>query len=143
MAATTLSAILERFEAVLQAAPLRLTLTRHPYGDKLEANAITDDAVSIQSVGLIGARSQSNYAEARMERITVTLHRALSFSGYQAQRDLSDLCDAVVQALIADGADHDYDVTEEKGSRKQVLPKDSDVAQAQISLCVDYDWNEA
>lgn len=143
MAATTLSAILTRFETVVQAAPLSLTLSKQPFGDTLEPNTIISTLVRIVAGGMVSQRSQSNYSEARIERITVTLYQAMNFDGYGAQRDLADLCDDVVQALIADGPDQGYDVTEEKGSRKITRMKDADICQAQVNLLVDYDWNEA
>lgn len=143
MAATTISAIIERFEKVLTSPPLNLTISTQPFGDDVEGNAIVDAMFRVVSGGMVGQRSQSNYAEARMDRVTVTLQQKLRFDGYQAQRDLTDLADDVVRAMIADGLDYSYDVTEEKGSRKIVHPKKTDICRMDIGFICDYDWNEA
>lgn len=143
MAATTLSAILTRFESVLTTAPLSLTLSQQPFSDETEPNAVVDTLVRVTSGGLAGLKSQSNYAEARLERVTVTLQQPLGFDGYGAQRALSDLADDVAKAIIADGPGHGYDVTEERGSRKQVNPKKTELCRLEIHFLVDYDWLES
>ncbi len=142
MAATTLAAILERFEAVISTAPLSLTLSKQPFGDETEPNLVVDVLARVTSGGMAGQRSQSNHSEARMDRVIVSLQQAMKFDGYGAQRDLAILCDDVVRAIIADAIDQGYDVTEEKGSRKMSNPKKTDLVRADIGFLVDYDWLE-
>ena len=144
MAATTTSAILDRFERVLQSPPLSLTLSRVPFGDAtLEPNLSINTTFQVMSMGLVNNRPQSGNWEARIDRIAVRLYQRLDMDGYLAQRTLEDMCDAVAMALFADGPDHDYYAQEEKGSRKIQLPKKSDVLHADIQFLVDYDWNAA
>ncbi len=142
MAATTLAAILERFETVLTTAPLSLTLSQQPFSDETEPNAVVDTLARVTAGGLVGQRGQSNYAEARIDRVVVTLQQPMGFDGYSAQRALSDLADDVSRAMIADGPSAGYDVTEERGSRKTVNPKKTELCRLEINFFVDYDWSE-
>ncbi len=140
--ATTSSAILERIETVLQAQPLSLTLAPNPFTDDVVPNTLVAETVRVQSGGIVNDTDVSNYTVLRLERITVTLQRALQFEGYEAQRDLQDLLDRIERAVIADGADHDYMVRVEKGSRKITRKKDSDVCEASLSFIADYMFSE-
>jgi hypothetical protein len=143
MPATTASAILTRFETVLAAAPLSLTKSIHPFGIATEANTVVDTLFRVLYGGSAGMPlSQSNHSEARLDRITVSVHRTLKDDAYAAQRALADLCDSVVKAIIADGGSNGYNAFEDKGSRKIVRPKDTDLCVAEIQFIVDYDWNE-
>lgn len=140
--ATTSSAILERVEMVLQAQPLNLTLAPNPFTDDVVPNTLVSETVRVQSGGIVKDDDISNYTVLRLERITVTLQRALQFEGYEAQRDLQDVLDDIERAVIADGPDHDYMVTVEKGSRKITRKKDSDVCEASLHFIVDYMFSE-
>lgn len=140
--ATTSSAILERVEMVLQAQPLSLTLAPNPFTDDVVPNTLVAETVRVQSGGIVKDTDVSNYKVLRLERISVTLQRALQFEGYEAQRDLQDVLDDIERAVIADGPDHDYFVTVEKGSRKITRKKDSDVCEASLNFIVDYDFSE-
>ena len=155
MAATTLSAILERFDTVLQASPLLLLPTSNPFSDAAEPNANVGSYYTLLPAGLVHPDGTSNYSEARIDRITVKVQKPLDFNASRAIRELQDLCDAIERAIIADGPDHFYDATVEKGSRKVTRPKPprtpgstqptagSDLAEATIAFLVDYDYNEA
>lgn len=143
MAATTISAILERIEHLLVAEPLKLTLAPNPFTDDAIPNSMVGEMARVTSGGLVHSRSTSNYQAIRLDRVTVTVQQALQFEGYQAQRDLQDVLDTIERAVIADGPDHSYMAVVEKGSRKIVRKKDADVCEASINFLVDYDFNEA
>jgi len=143
MATQTTSGILERFEAVLQAPPCLLKPSSNPFTDTSEPNISIDTTYRLMAGGLIGTPLTTGYySEARMERVTVTLYKSMEFDGYQAQKDLADLLDVVARAIIADGPDNGYMVTEEKGSRKPVRPKGTDLCEASLSFMVDFDYTE-
>lgn len=152
MSETTLSAILDRFERVLESPPLSLTKSKVPFNDDkslvIEPNNVIDVLFSVSGGEMVSRTSQSNYSEARLDRVIVTLHKAMNFDAYAARRDLADMCDRVVRALIADGPDHSYDVSEERSSRKISRPKGdkgvpTDICRAEIHFFVDYDYSEA
>jgi hypothetical protein len=142
MAATTVSAIIERVEQVLVAEPLALTLNPDPFSDEGVPNSLVDTSCRVTSGGVVHSRSTSNYQALRIDRVTVTVQKTLSFEGYEAQRALQDLLDDIERAIIADGPEHGYMASVEKGSRKITRKKDSDVCQASIDFLVDYDYSE-
>ena len=147
MADTTLSAILLRIETVLtQSSGLGLTLSTDPFSGENVPGTLTNDTVRVRSGGQVGAPvCQSNFASARMDRVIVIVTRQLMGEGgaYQAQRDILDVLDDIERAVIADGPEHGFMVTVDKGARKVTHPKDSMVCEAEIGLIVDYDFNEA
>ena len=101
-----------------------------------------DSAFRLVPGGLVGQTCQSNYSTARIERIVVTVNRMTQFDAYDVQRALEDQLDAIERAIIADGPDHSYMASIEKGSRKVTRKKDSDVIEASINFLVDFDFSE-
>jgi hypothetical protein len=143
MAAQTISDILTRIETVLAASPLNLLLNPDPFSDEGVPNALVDTTCRVTSGGMVHSKSTSNHQALRIDRVTVTVQKTLKFEGYEAQRELQDLLDDVERAVIADGPDHGYMVSIEKGSRKITRKKDSDVVEASLNFLVDYDFSEA
>lgn len=143
MAATTISAILERIELVLIGQPLSLTLASDPYTDMGVPNALVNTTCRVTSGGIVNSRSTSNYQAVRIDRVTVTVQQQMQFEAYQAQRDLQDLLDSIERAVIADGPEHGFLVQVEKNSRKITKKKDTDVVEGAIHFLVDYDFSEA
>ena len=143
MAATTMSAILERFDTVLQDEPCLLKPSSNPFTDTSESNISIDTTYLLQAGGLVGTPLTTGYySDARVERVTISLYKTMEFDAYQAQKDLMDLLDVVERAVIADGPDNGYMVTVEKGSRKVTRPKGTDLCEAALSFLVDFDYSE-
>lgn len=141
MSATTMSAILARFATVLEAAPLSLVTSSTPFDVKDVPNDLVNTTYRLLSGGLIRDDDQSNYSTARVERVTVTVMQRMDFDAYQAQQDLSDLLDDIELAIIAEGNTVPLlGIRLEKGSRKVVRPKDSDIVEATLGFMVDYDF---
>jgi hypothetical protein len=144
MAETTISAILDRFATLLEAEPLNLVSAGDPFSDTAIPNVSVGSTYRLMSGGLVRDTQQSNYMSARVERVTVIVQAPLNFDGYQAQRDLQDVCDAIERAVIAAfGVAPKVGIAVEKGSRKITRKKDSDVCEASLSFQCDYDFNEA
>jgi len=143
MAAQTISGILERFEAVLSSPPLNLDPSPNPFTDEAVPNLSINDTFRVVAGGIVNDRTTSNFQSVRLDRITVTIAKTLDMDGYQAQRDLQDLLDTVERALIADGPEHGYFASPEKGSRKTERPKGTDLCRASLSMLVDYDFSSA
>jgi hypothetical protein len=141
MAATTMSAILTRFETVLEAPPINLVRAPQPFSDDQVPNALVDSSYRVMAGGIVRDEPTSNFQSMRVERVTVSVMQALKMDGYQAQRDLEDLCDVIERELIADGLAQGYLVSIEKGSKKAVRPKGTDICRAEVNLLVDYDWD--
>jgi hypothetical protein len=142
MSATTISAIIERIETVLAAEPLTLTLGPDPNSDRSVPNLAVDTTFRVTHGGVVNSRSTSNFSEARVDRVTVTIQKAMNFDGNDAQRAIQDQLDDIERAIIADGTDHSYMVSVEKGSRKTTRKKDSDVFESAIHFLCDYDFSE-
>jgi hypothetical protein len=143
MAAQTISAILERFQAVLEAPPLSLTPSLEPFGDTAVPNALIDETYRLVAGGVVNDRTTSNWQSVRLDRITITIAQALKMDGYAAQRDLQTLLDDIERALVNDGPDHGYFASVEKGSRKTERPKGTDLCRASLNMLVDYDFSSA
>jgi hypothetical protein len=143
MAAQTISAILERFEAVLSAPPLNLDPSPNPFTDEAVPNLSINDTFRVVAGGLVNDRITSNFQSVRLDRVTVTIARTLDMDGYQAQRDLQDLLDSIERAVIADGTNHGYMASLEKGSRKGERPKGTDLCRASLNFLVDYDFDSS
>jgi hypothetical protein len=142
MAATTPAAILERIRTVLEAEPLALVANGDPFSDVGMPNALVDSAFRILHGGMVHESTIAPGMTLRIDRITVTVQQALNFDGYQAMQDLQDRLDDIQRAILADGADHSYMATVEKGSRKVTRPKDADVCIASLSFLIDFDFDE-
>jgi hypothetical protein len=144
MAATTVSAIIERIETVLAAAPMNLLLNPDPdpKADQGIPGSLVDTTFRVSHGGVVSIKGTSNFSEARIDRITVTVQKAMNFDGNEAQRAIQYLLDDVERAIIADGTDNDYMVNVEKGSRKTLKKKDSDVFESSIHFLCDYDFSE-
>jgi hypothetical protein len=143
MAFMTAAEILERFETVLQADPCLLRPSAHPFTNEQTPNINVGTTFRLEHGGMVNDKCQSNYAEARIDRIIVTVQYPLEMDGYTAQRTLQDLLDTIERAIIDDGPDHSYNADIEKGSRKVTRPKDTDVAEGKIHFLVDYDFNSS
>lgn len=143
MAAQTMSAILDRFKTVLEAPPLNLVASTNPFDDADVPATLVDMTYRLVSAGLVSDVPTSNYQSLRIERVTVTMAKTIGFQGYTAQQTLHNTLDAIERAVIADGPDHGYLVSIEKGSRKVTRPKNTDLLQASISFLVDYDYSES
>ncbi len=142
MANQTITGILERFQAVLEEAPLNLKPTRHPFSHENEANLNISDTYRVIAGGNVHTHEMGNGQQTRIDRVIVTLERPLDFDGYGAQTGLEDLLDTVEAYIYADGTDNGYYPTLEKGSRKVTKPKkDSDVCEASLAFLCDYDFS--
>lgn len=143
MAAQTLSAILDRMQTVLEAAPLSLVSSTSPFEDTNVPNALVDTTYRLTAGGVVSDVPTSNFQTVRVDRVTVTIEKMLAFDGYAAQQSIQDSLDAIERAIVADGTNNGYFASVEKGSRKVTRPKGTDVCQASLNFLVDYDFSEA
>lgn len=143
MATQTSAGILERFEAVLEAPPCLLRKSQNPFTTEAETNIEVGTTYRLIAGGVVNDRPTSGWQCVRLERIIVTVQQRLNFDGYQAQRNIQDLCDTIERAIVADGPDHSYHVSLEKGGRKVTRPKDTDLCEAAIAFLVDYDFDSS
>jgi hypothetical protein len=143
MAATTPSEILARFKTVLETEPLNLTANPDPFTDEGVPNTLIDQSFRLVHGGMVHEKTIAPGMTLRIDRVTVSIYRAMQFDGYQAQQDLQDQLDLVQRELVADGTEHSYMASVEKGSRKVTRIKESDVCIASLNFLVDFDWDES
>jgi hypothetical protein len=142
MAFQTTAGILDRFQTVLEAAPCSLIASPNPFTVDQVANAMVNTTYRLRPAGVVSEQGLSNYACARVERFEIILQRQMDMDGYAAMGTLETLIDTVERALIEDGPDQSYNAYAEKGSRKVVRPKGTDIVEATLNMLVDYDYNE-
>jgi hypothetical protein len=143
MAAQTMSGILTRFQAVLEAPPLSLDPSANPFTDEAVPNLTIDNTYRVVAGGIVNDKPTSNFQSLRIDRVVVTIAQTMKMDGYAAQRDLEDLLDAIERAVIADGPDHGYFASLEKGSRKVERPKGTDLCRASLNFLCDYDFDSS
>lgn len=139
MAAMVLSDIIDRFEAVLEAAPLSFKHSKEPFSFDQQPNALINNAYRIEDAGLSSTRSSSNSTAVRVDTLRVWIARKLAFDGQTAVEALQDSVVSIERYLKADGKAQGYHV--EFGGRDIKRLKDLAIASADFS--VDYDFNEA
>ncbi len=143
MSATTIGAIMQRFQTVLEAAPISLERSGDPFTDTGTPGGMTDRTYRLVHAGLVHSTPMSAGLVVRIERITVTIMRAMQFDGYVAQIDVQDQLDAVERAIVADLVAQSINVNVEKGSRKVTRPKNANICVGAINFLVDFDFNES
>ena len=141
MAETTLSAILTRFAAVLEAEPLNLKPSLDAFSHGRQPNTLLDQAYYLEDGGLQDNRPVGNRKAARIDRVVIYFARKLSFDGVAARQAMSDQQLTAERYLKADGPDHGYHV-EMSGGRRITRPRGGDFLIGSLALTVDYDVDE-
>ncbi len=139
MAATTLKAIVDRFQAVLEASPLSLKATRDAFSHDRQPNALLDGTYYIQDDGVAESRPVSNHADVRIDRLTVFLARKLAFDGQTQKETIETTLNTIERYLIADGPANSYHAF--IGGRRVTRPAGTDIAIGSITVHVDYDFS--
>lgn len=139
MAATTLKAIIDRFQAVLEAAPLSLTATREPFSHDLSPNTVIDSAYRIKDDGLSRSRPVGANQFVRVDRLTIFIAKKLNFAGQTAVETMETLLNTIERQILADDNSHDYHASIE--GRLVTQPPKTDIAIASLTLLVDYDFS--
>jgi hypothetical protein len=140
MAATTIKAILDRFQAVLAAAPLSLVQAQQAFSHDRQPNAQIQDTFWIENGGLVNARSASNKQEVRVHRLTVYVAKPASFAGLAQMEAMLELGDTMYRYLIADGLTQGWNVSTGGGERV-TNPKKTELVIASYPFLVDFDFS--
>lgn len=139
MAATTITAIGNRIEAVLEAAPLSLKKTTDAFSHDRQPNTSIDNAYRLQDGGLVSTKSATNMAAVRVDRLTIFIARKRKFGGRAPVESIQDDLNTIERYVKADGLSGSYHA--ELSGRKITPSGDSVVGS--IDVTVDYDFNEA
>lgn len=139
MATLTLLAIVDRFQAVLEAAPFSLKKTKEPFSHDGQPNTALDDAYRLEDLGLRTSRSSTNLTAVRVDGLRVWIARKLAFDGQAAIDTVETQLVAIERYLKADGRQQGYHA--ELTGRG--LKRRGDIVTANIDFAVDYDFSEA
>jgi hypothetical protein len=134
-----LTDIIDRFQAVLEAAPFSLKATTDPFGLDRQPNAALNNAYRIEDSGLVRSHSITNHVAARVDRLTVFIARKVAFGGSASPEALEAQLITIERYLKTDGRQNGFHV--EAVGRKMKASKE--VVIGSIDLTVDYDFNEA
>lgn len=138
MATTTLKAIIDRFQAVLEAAPLSLVATKEPFSHDRQPNAVLNTAYRVEDAGLSDTASVSNGVQVRRDTLRVWVARKVMFAGQTSAESLHDTLVSIERAIKADGASNSYHA--EITGRE--ITREGDILTASVDFVVDYDFSE-
>lgn len=139
MAATTLKAIMDRFQVVLEDDPLNLKATREPFSHDLAPNTIVDTAYRLEDGGLVSSRPVGNTQYVRVDRLIVYLTKKLNFAGQASVETLEQTLNTIERYILADDSANSYHASVEQ--RRITRIPETDVAVASLTFLVDYDFN--
>jgi hypothetical protein len=138
MAALTLKQIIDRFQAVMTAAPISMAATREPFSHDLQPANLVSNTYRIEDAGLATTQSASNHAAVRVDTLRVWIARKMAFDGQTALEAVEDTLVAIERAIKTDGAAQSYHA-EIKGRDPR---RKGDLVIASITFSVDYDFSE-
>jgi len=139
MAATTLKAIMDRFQVVLEGEPLLLKATKEPFSHDRSPNTVLDSAYRLEDGGMSVSRPVGANQFVRVDRLTVFLAKKLNFAAQVSVETLETSLNTIERYILDDDADNNYHASVE-GRRITRVP-DSDVAVASLVFLVDYDFS--
>lgn len=139
MAATTLKAIHDRIETVLEATPFSLKQTKDAFNHDRQPNTLIDNSYRIDDSGLASTKSQTNQVATRIDRVTIFIARKKKFGGRVPLEQVEDQLVSIERYIKADGLAGSYHA--ELVGRK--ITASGEIVIASIDLTVDYDFSEA
>lgn len=142
MADTTLKAIIDRFEAVLEATPLFLKPTKDAFSHDRQPNTLLDNSYYLEDGGLVSSRPVGNYKAVRVDRLVVFVALKLNFQAQTQKETMTTTLLTIERYLKADGPANSYHA-EIGGGRRVTRPKGKDILIGSLALTVDYDVNES
>src|SRR5438105_15759498 len=111
MAETTLSAIIDRIQAVLEDTPLDLSKAKDAFSHDSQPNGLLTDTYYLHDAGVQNSVEQSNNAEARIDQIEILLARKVAFDATAALETMEASLRDVERYLVADGPTNGYQAT--------------------------------
>lgn len=142
MAETTLTAILTRFSAVLEAAPLSLVPTADAFSHDRQPTGLADNTYFVDDGGLVSSRPVGNYKAVRIDKLTVLVALKINRDGHARKKVMETTLLTIERYIKADGPANGYHA-EFAGGRRVTHPRGSELLIGSIAFTVDYDVNEA
>lgn len=141
MAATTLKAIIDRFQAVCEGADLNLKKSQEEFSFDLQPNLRINNVYRIADDGLSQSQTLTNDVDARIDVLSVWLMRKATPDSQAERETLETTINTLERKILADGPSNNYKATLE--GREVERPDGSDVIVARVGFFVDYDFATA
>lgn len=133
-----LTEIIDRFQAVMEAAPFSLTESTEPFSFDRQPNGLINNVYRIEDRGLRSSRSATNNVAVRIDSLRVWVARKMAFNGQAAVES--------VQANLITMERHLKQDARVNGFFVEITGRDvrrsGDMVIAAIDLSVDYDFDE-
>jgi hypothetical protein len=142
MAETTLTAIIDRFQAVLEGTDVGLKKSRLPFSHDRQPNGAIEDRYYIHDDGNLNSQPLGNYKAARIDRLRVAIAKKTAFDGVAQFEAMETLLNTVEREIKADGLSNSYHA-EFGGVRRVTQPDGKDLVIGEIGFTVDFDFAEA
>ena len=139
MAATTIKAIIDRFQAVLEGADLNLKKSQEEFSFDLQPNLRINNVYRIEDAGLAETQTLTNNVDARIDQLHVWLMRKATTDSQAERETLETTINTVEKKILADGPSNNYHATIESRELERV----DDVIVARVGFFVDYDYATA
>lgn len=139
MATTTLDAIVEAIEAVLQAPPLNLAAAQQAFSHDRQPASLVANSYWIEDGGQTRRTSMTADQEVRIDRVRLFVAKPIAFAGRSQMRAMIALGDAIYRALSADGRTNGWNV--EQLNHRVTTPAKSELLIGSFDFTVDYDFD--
>jgi hypothetical protein len=138
MADFTTEGLINRFQAVMEAAPLSMTLTREPFSHDRQPAGLITNTYRVEDSGLASSRAATNHAQVRIDTLRIWFARKLAFAGQTALETAEATIVAIERAILADGRAQGYHaVLTARDPRRS-----GDLVIASVTFQLDYDFSE-
>ena len=137
MAATTLKAIIDRFQAVLEGADLQLKKTTEEFSFDRQPNTRIDNVYRIEDAGLVSTESATNNMEVRIDELAAWFARKATPDSQAVRDTLETDIVAFERKIVTDGRSNSYRAT----LNGREIERVDDVILARVSVLVDYDFS--
>ncbi len=135
MAATTLAAILDRFQAVCEGANVNLRKTTDEFSFDRQPNAKLDTVYRIEDAGFSETASLTNNVDARVDLLSIWVARKATPDSQATRRTVEVDLLTIERQVVADGPDNNYHASKTAREVERV----GDVIMGRLELSVDYD----
>lgn len=141
MATTTLAAILEAWETVLEAPPRNLRPAQQPFSHDRQPAGLVADSYCLEDGGQVRRDTVTSNQEVRIDRIRLLVAKPIAFAGRSQHRALLTLGDAIYRALVANGRTQGWHVAQQ--NHRVTQPANTELLIASFDFTVDYDFDVA
>ena len=143
MAATTLKAIIDRFQVICEGGTLSLQKSLTPFTLVREPNATLESAYYLEDGGVVQTDIGTNEIEFRVDAVTVHLARRLKFAGQTEAETLQTTMNTLERLILADGPAQGFHASVAARVAPAPMEDNADVIVAGLTFNCDYDFSTA